>query len=52
MDWLLPGSLLLLVLAVDVPAILRLGRNSLLLFGAAVVTFRWAGRSRTSRSAG
>lgn len=31
-DWLLPASLLLLTLSVDVPAILRLGRYALLLF--------------------
>lgn len=30
--WLLPASLVLLVIAVDVPAILRLGRNAIILF--------------------
>lgn len=38
MDWLLPASLLLLILAVDVKAILGLGRNALLLFLTAVVS--------------
>ncbi|HLL52599.1 MAG TPA: DUF819 family protein [Myxococcaceae bacterium] len=31
-EWLLPASLVLLVLSVDVPAILRLGRNAVALF--------------------
>ncbi len=37
-DWLLPASLMLLVLSVDIPAILGLGRSLLILFGTAVVT--------------
>jgi len=37
-DWLLPASLLLLVLAVDIPAILGLGSKVLILFAAAVVS--------------
>ncbi len=32
MDWLLPASLVLLTLSVDVKAILRLGRNTIILF--------------------
>jgi uncharacterized membrane protein len=38
MDWLLPSSLLLLILAVDVKAILGLGRPALLMFLCAVVS--------------
>ncbi len=38
MDWLLPASLLLLILAIDVPAILRLGRHALLLFATAAIS--------------
>ncbi len=38
MDWLLPSSLLLLVLAVDVRAILRLGKPALVLFLTAAVS--------------
>ncbi|MBK8974832.1 MAG: DUF819 family protein [Planctomycetes bacterium] len=38
MDWLLPASLLLLVLAVDVLGIVRLGARAVLLFGAAVAS--------------
>lgn len=38
MDWLLPASLLALILAIDVPAILRLGRPALLLFATAAVS--------------
>ncbi|MFG0318637.1 MAG: DUF819 domain-containing protein [Planctomycetota bacterium JB042] len=42
-DWLLPASLLLLVLSVDIPAILRLGRSVLLLFLTALVSIMLAG---------
>ena len=35
-DWLLPPSLFLLVLSVDIPAILGLGRNVLILFAVAL----------------
>ena len=35
-QWLLPASLLLLIMSVDIPAILGLGRNVMLLFAAAV----------------
>ncbi|MGA1525781.1 MAG: DUF819 family protein, partial [Planctomycetota bacterium] len=38
MDWLLPASLLLLILAVDVKAILGLGRPALVMFLTAVVS--------------
>jgi uncharacterized membrane protein len=31
-DWLLPASLLLLTMSIDIPAILKLGRNMLILF--------------------
>jgi uncharacterized membrane protein len=52
-DWLLPASLLLLILAVDIPAIRKLGRNAGLLFligtatviiggPLAVLVFGWA----------
>ncbi len=36
--WFLPASLLLLTLSVDIPAVLRLGRNALALFATATVT--------------
>lgn len=42
-NWLLPASLFLLVLAVDIPAILGLGRNVLILFVTAVVSVIVAG---------
>ncbi|HIQ21709.1 MAG TPA: DUF819 family protein [Planctomycetes bacterium] len=37
-DWLLPASLLLLTMSVDIPAILKLGRNLLILFLAGTVS--------------
>ncbi len=37
-EWLLPASLVLLILAIDVPAILRLGRPALVLFLTATVS--------------
>lgn len=43
MQWLLPSSLLLLVMAVDIPAILRLGRSVLILFATAIVSIVLAG---------
>lgn len=42
-DWLLPASLLLLVLAVDIPAIFHLGRNVLILFVTAFVSIILSG---------
>lgn len=42
-DWLLPASLLLLVLSVDIPAILHLGKGVLILFATAVVSVILAG---------
>lgn len=38
MDWLLPASLLLLILAADIIGILRLGRNAVVLFLVAAVS--------------
>lgn len=43
MDWLLPASLLLLILAVDLPAILGLGRNAVILFLVAAGSMTLAG---------
>ncbi len=42
-QWLLPASLFLLILAVDIPAILGLGRNVLVLFATAFVSIILAG---------
>ena len=38
MDWLLPASLVLLTLSVDIPAILHLGRNTIILFLVGTIT--------------
>ncbi|NIQ11737.1 MAG: DUF819 family protein, partial [Gammaproteobacteria bacterium] len=38
MDWLLPASLVLLTLSVDIQAILKLGRNTVILFLVGTVT--------------
>jgi len=37
-DWLLPAALVLLTMSVDIPAVLRLGRNMLVLFLAGTAT--------------
>lgn len=42
-DWLLPASLLLMILSVDIPAILGLGRGVLILFVVSVVSIILAG---------